>query len=325
MEDPQPIPAFSPGWAELGQPAFSPPEPPPPRHRYWLHALLFLATLYSTTLVGARMAHNFHHNLPAFDIEADMAAYAEMWMDPRQLAGGLPFSLTLLAILLAHEFGHYLACVHYRVNASLPYFIPMVPPLTPIGTLGAFIRIRGPIFSRRALFDIGVAGPLAGYVFLLPALAIGLAYSKIIADVPREGSILFGTPALLWVFQKLIHPGVDPGMIYLHPVARAAWVGVFATALNLLPIGQLDGGHILYAFVGDKHRMLSRIFAVALIPLGRIYWWPWLLWAAVLFFLGSRHPVVYDTSNLGGLRRKLGILALVIFVLSFVPSPIVSN
>jgi len=322
MEDPQPIPAFRPGWAELGQPAFSPPEPPPPRHRYWLHALLFLATLYSTTLVGARMAYNFHHNLPAFDMEVDIAAYPEMWMDPRQLAGGLPFSLTLLAILLAHEFGHYLACVHYRVNASLPYFIP-APTL--IGTLGAFIRIRGPIFSRRALFDIGVAGPLAGYVFLLPALTIGLAYSKIIPEVPREGSILFGTPALLWLFQKLIYPGVDAGMIYLHPVARAAWIGVFATALNLLPIGQLDGGHILYAFVGDKHRRLSRVFIVALIPLGLIYWWVWLFWAAVLFFLGSRHPVIYDTSNLGGLRRKLGILALVLFVLSFMPNPIVSN
>jgi membrane-associated protease RseP (regulator of RpoE activity) len=191
--------------------------------------------------------------------------------------------------------------------------------------LGAFIRIRSQILSRRALFDIGVAGPIAGFVFLLPALSIGLAYSKIVAEVPQQGSILFGTPPLLWLFQKMIFPGVDPDMIYLHPVARAAWIGVFATALNLLPIGQLDGGHILYAFVGEKHRSLSRLFILLLIPMGLIYWWVWLFWAAVLFFLGARHPAVYDRTPLGGVRRKLGLLSLAIFLLSFMPSPIVSN
>jgi len=294
----------------------------PGRHRYWLHALLFLATVYSTTLVGSRLAYNFAHNLPAFDVEVDIAAYGEVWLDPRQLATGLPFSLTLLAILLAHEFGHFLACVYYRVSASLPYFLP-APTL--IGTLGAFIRIRGPIYSRRALFDIGVAGPIAGFVFLLPALGIGLAYSKIIAEVPGEGSVVFGTPALVWLFEKAIFPGVDTGSLYLHPVARAAWVGVFATALNLLPIGQLDGGHILYAFVGEKHRRLSRVFILALIPMGLLYWWVWLFWAAVLFFLGSRHPIVYDTASLGSARRKLGLLALAMLALSFMPSPIVTN
>ena len=321
MADQQPIPAPGFGWAEVAQPA-APAQPAEARHRYWLHALLFLLTLYSTTLVGSRLAYNFQHNLPAFDMETDLAAYPEVWLDPRALAPGLPFSLTLLAILLAHEFGHYLACAYYRVNASLPYFLP-APTL--IGTLGAFIRIRGPIFSRRALFDIGVAGPLAGFLFLLPAMTIGLAYSKIIAEVPGQGSILFGTPAVLWVFQKLVYPGVSAEMIYLHPVARAAWIGVFATALNLLPIGQLDGGHILYAFVGDKHRRLSRLFILSLIPMGLLYWWVWLFWAAVLFFLGSRHPAIYDTTGLDSTRRKLGLLSLVIFVLSFMPSPIVSN
>ncbi len=290
--------------------------------RYWLHALLFLLTLYSTTLVGARLAHNFAHNLPAFDLEADIPAYAEIWNSPARLAAGLPFSLTLLTILLAHEFGHYLACVYYRVNASLPYFIP-APTL--IGTLGAFIRIRGPIYSRRALFDIGVAGPIAGFVFLLPALCIGLAYSKIIAEVPREGTILFGVPPLLWLFQKAIYPGVQSGLIYLHPIARAAWIGVFATALNLLPIGQLDGGHILYAFVGERHRNLSRVFVLLLVPVGLMFWWGWLFWAAVLFFLGSRHPAIYDQDPLGAARRRLGALALLIFFLSFMPNPFVHN
>ncbi len=290
------------------------------QQRYWLHALLFVLTLYSTTLVGARLSYNFQHNLPAFDLETDLPAYLDMLAAPSQLASGLPFSLTLMAILLAHEFGHFLTCVYYRVNASLPYFIP-VPTL--IGTLGAFIRIRGPIYSRRALFDIGVAGPIAGFVFLLPALSIGLAYSKVIADVPQEGSILFGVPGLLWLFEKLIFPGIHGGTIYLHPVARAAWIGIFATALNLLPIGQLDGGHILYAFVGERHRRLSRVFVLLLVPVGLKFWWGWLFWAAVLFFLGSRHPAIYDEYPLGSARRRLGLLALLIFVLSFMPNPFV--
>ena len=135
----------------------------------------------------------------------------------------------------------------------------------------------------------------------------------------------FGSPALLWLFQKMIFPGVADGLIYLHPVARAAWIGVFATALNLLPIGQLDGGHILYAFVGERHRRLSRVFVLLLVPVGLVYWWGWLFWAAVLFFLGSRHPVIYDEQPLGAARRRLGALALLIFVLSFMPNPFVRN
>ena len=312
------------GWTSVAPQAVAAAADQPVRfpQRYWLHVLLFLLTLYSTTLVGARLGYNFRHNLPAFDLEADIPAYAEIWTDASQLASGLPFSLTLLAILLAHEFGHYLACVYYRVNASLPYFIP-APTL--IGTLGAFIRIRGPIYSRRALFDIGVAGPIAGFVFLLPALSIGLAYSKIVADVPLEGSILFGVPGLLWLFEKLIFPGMPAAHVYLHPVARAAWIGIFATALNLLPIGQLDGGHILYAFVGERHRRLSRAFVLLLVPVGVLYWWGWLFWAAVLFFLGARHPAIYDDRPLGRTRRWLGALALFLFALSFMPSPFVHN
>jgi membrane-associated protease RseP (regulator of RpoE activity) len=317
MADQEPLPAPGDGWTPISQAAVA-AAPQPFRQRYWLHLLLLILTLYTTTLVGARLAYNFDHNRPAFDLESDWPAYSEMWMDPRQLLPGLPFSLTLLVILLAHEFGHYLACVYYRVDASLPYFLPAP---TMIGTLGAFIRIRGPIYSRRALFDIGVAGPIAGFVFLLPALAIGLVYSKIIPEVAGEGSFLFGTPALLWVLQKAIFPGVDPAAIYLDPVARAAWIGVFATALNLLPIGQLDGGHILYAFVGEKHRRLSRLFVLLLVPIGIAYWYGWLFWAALLFFFGHRHPVIYDQAPLGAKRRNLGLVAALIFALSFMPNP----
>ena len=139
------------------------------------------------------------------------------------------------------------------MDASLPYFLPS--PF--LGTFGAFIRIRSPIYSKRALFDIGIAGPLAGFVFLLPALAIGLAFSKVIPGIAHQGSIHFGVPVLQWLLEHAIFPGVAAGDIYLHPVARAAWVGMFATAMNLLPIGQLDGGHILYSFFPQRHRTVS--------------------------------------------------------------------
>jgi len=280
---------------------------------------MFFLTLASTTIVGARMQYNFAHNLPSFDLERDLETFLTFWRDPAFLLGGVPFSLTLLTILLAHEFGHYFACMYYRVDASLPYFLP-APTFT--GTLGAFIRIREPIFSKRVLFDIGVAGPLAGFVFLLPALAIGLAYSKVIPGIAHQGGVIFGTPALLWILEHAIFPNAGTADIYLHPVARAAWIGILATALNLLPIGQLDGGHILYSIAGDRHKMLSRVFTAALIPIGIFFWPGWLLWAVLLLIFGMRHPAIYDPSELGPPRRKLAALALAIFLLSFTLAPI---
>jgi membrane-associated protease RseP (regulator of RpoE activity) len=289
------------------------------RQRYWLHALMFILTLASTTVVGARMQYNFEHNLPAFDLERDLAAFMSFWRDPAFLLGGLPFSLTLLAILLAHEFGHFIACRYYRIDASLPYFLP-APTFT--GTLGAFIRIREPIYSKRVLFDVGVAGPLAGFVFLLPALSIGLAYSKVLPGVAHRGGVIFGTPALLWLLEHAVFPGAGTADIYLHPVARAAWIGILATALNLLPIGQLDGGHILYSIAGDRHKMLSRVFTASLIPIGIFFWPGWLLWAVLLLIFGMRHPAIYDPSPLGFNRRRLAALALVIFLLCFTLAPV---
>lgn len=293
--------------------------PPGKRRRYGVHVVLLLLTLLTTTVMGARLAQNFHLNRPAFELEQDMTALAALWDQPWRLAQGLPFSLTLLGILLAHELGHYLACLYYRVDASLPYFLPAP---TFLGTLGAFIRIRSPIYSKRTLFDIGVAGPLAGFAVLLPALAMGLAYSKVIPGIAQRGDLIFGTPPLLRLLEHLIFPGVPPSDIYLHPVARAAWVGVFATALNLLPIGQLDGGHILYSFVGDRHALLSRLFIAALIPIGFFCWWGWLFWAGLLYFFGMRHPAIYDASALDSRRRKLGGIALALFLLSFTLAPI---
>ena len=286
--------------------------------RYWLHLLLFLLTLVTTTAVGAQMSYNFERELPAFSA-ADLGAMGYLFRDPIRLLHGLPFSLILLAILLAHEFGHYFACWFYRINASLPYFIP-APTL--IGTLGAFIRIRSPIYTRRALFDIGIAGPLAGFALLVPAMAIGLAYSKVIPGIAEQGELVFGIPLIQGVLASAVFPGVAASDIYLHPIARAAWVGALATALNLLPIGQLDGGHILYSFVGKRHRMLSRIFVVALLPLGLFGSRHWLIWAAVLFLLGTRHPSIQDADPLGAGRRRLGMLALVVFLLSFTLVPV---
>jgi membrane-associated protease RseP (regulator of RpoE activity) len=292
------------------------------RPRYWLHLLLLGLTALTTTAMGARLVENFRANQPAFELDRDLAAFAYIWREPAALLTGLPFSLTLMAVLLAHEFGHYLACRYYRVDASLPYFLPAP---TFIGTFGAFIRIRSPIYAKQVLFDVGIAGPLAGFLLLLPALGVGLAYSKVLPQIAHRGDLVFGVPPLLWLLEKAIFPGVSPADIYLHPVARAAWVGIFATALNLLPIGQLDGGHILYSFIGERHRALSKVFILALVPLGILYW-PWFVWAAMLLIFGlQRHPSIFDAARLSPGRRRLGFAALVIFALCFMAAPIANS
>lgn len=288
------------------------------RRRLWLHVLLLAVTIFSTTFVGARIAENFGSNRPAFVVEEDLDAYVEIWREPRRMLPGLWFSVPLLVILLAHEFGHYLACVVYRLDASLPYFLPAP---TFIGTMGAFIRIRSPIFTRRELFDVGIAGPLAGLVFVVPALGIGLALSKVIPGIAGQGDLVFGIPLLLRAVEGLVFPGVPVDDIYLHPMARAAWVGLFATALNLLPFGQLDGGHILYAVASDRFRVLVRVFLVVLVLLGKLYW-PWWAWAVLLFFFGLKHPPIFDPAPLSRERRWLAILALALFLLCFMPAPV---
>jgi hypothetical protein len=286
------------------------------RERYWLHSLLFAATLLTTTVVGAAMQSDFDRNIP-FDVERAFSLYSWIWRHPALLLRGLPFSLTLLTILLAHEFGHYLAALYHRVDASLPFFLPS--PF--LGTFGAFIKVRSPIYSKRVLFDIGVSGPLAGFVFVLPALAIGLAFSKVIPGIVHQGSLQFGVPGLERLLELLIFPGAASADIYLHPVARAAWVGMFTTALNLLPIGQLDGGHILYSFFPGHHRLVSRLVAVALLPLC-FFWWGWLLWGLGMLWLGRHHPMIVDDTGLGAGRRKLGLAALIIFGLCFILIPL---
>lgn len=301
------------------QPA-SAPLTPRYQPRWWLHGLLLALTLVTTTVAGSRLAANFAEGRAAFHLEDDLAYFLTLLQNPAQLTAGLPFSLTLLAILLAHELGHYFACWFHRVDATPPFFLP-APTL--IGTFGAFIRIQAPIYTRRQLFDIGVAGPVAGFLVLLPALGIGLAYSKVLPGIAAEGDLVFGSPLLVWGAAQVLFPGVPAEDLYLHPVARAAWVGLLATALNLLPIGQLDGGHILYAFARHRHRRLSQVFAVILAAVGLVFGWlGWILWAGFFLFTGLRHPPIVDDAALGTGRTRMALLAVVMLALSFTPVPV---
>jgi membrane-associated protease RseP (regulator of RpoE activity) len=278
---------------------------------------LFLLTVLSTLAVGAQFALDYASNRTATILDTN--PYAEIWNDPSLLLLGIPFSFTLLGILLAHELGHYFACRYYGISASYPYFIP-APTL--IGTMGAFIRIRSPIVNRKALFDVGLAGPVVGFLFAVPALALAIAYSKRIPAEQLNSIITFGNPLLAQGLAEVLRPGVPPQDIFLHPVGRAAWVGLFATALNLLPIGQLDGGHIVYAVASEKHRKLSLVFVALLLPLGYLFWYGWLVWAVLLSLLGFRHPTLMDRwEPLDRKRRIWAAVALLIFLLCFMPAP----
>jgi membrane-associated protease RseP (regulator of RpoE activity) len=288
------------------------------KQRLTLHIALLALTLLTTTVVGSGLAIGFYQDLP-LSLDTFWKTFLRIPAEPSLLWMGLPYSLSLLCILLAHEMGHYMACRRYGIDATLPYFLPF-PSL--LGTLGAFIRIRSPIYTRRALFDVGVAGPIAGFVVLLPVAVIGVALSRVSPGVVLHGDWVFSTPLLLRAIEAVLFPNVPTREIYLHPVARAAWAGLFATALNLIPIGQLDGGHIIYAFFGRWHKWLSRILLVGLVILGRveesIIWYGW---AVVLLFV-LRHPVICDESELGPTRVELGLAALLILVLSFTAVPV---
>lgn len=300
-----------------------------PKQRYALHALLLLLTCFTTLVVGARMQFNFLNNLPVFALNDDsVSLFPVGWAfsHPARLLLGIPFAATLMLILLAHEMGHYLYCKRYGVWATLPFFIP-APTL--FGTLGAFIRIRSPIRSRTALFDIGIAGPIAGFVVSLVVLVISLGLSK-----PAPFGFLYGDFDLGYpLIFRLIHRGFAlsrPGSVsalplshvMLHPTAIAAWVGMFATALNLLPGGQLDGGHIVFSIVPRAHKFISRLTILALLPMGLFLWPGWLLWAVLLQVSTFRHPQVADWPRVSGNRQWLAIFAFLMLVLTFSPAPI---
>lgn len=307
------------------------PEAPAPQSITWVYQrrsrastrrpalvalVLFLLTVVSTLAVGSQYARAYANNQVHLPLQ--FSAYAELVTNPSLLLLGIPFSFTLLGILLAHELGHYFACRYYGIAASYPYFLPAP---TIIGTLGAFIRIRSPIVNRTALFDVGLAGPVVGFVFAVPALLWAILYSKV-APLAHASAIMdFGEPPLVWLLSAVLRPGVPSEDLLLHPVGRAAWVGLFATALNLLPAGQLDGGHILYAVASHRHRQISVACALLLLPLG-LLWEGWFVWSALLLILGMRHPALMDRwEPLDGRRRFWVLIAAVIFLLCFMPVP----
>lgn len=302
------------------------------RQRYWLHALLLLATIFTTLVVGSHFEYNYLHQRAALADEDDsyigLFPVDLVWHHPSRLLLGIPFSASLMLILLAHEMGHYLACVYYNVDATLPFFIPF-PSL--IGTMGAFIRIRSPIHSRRALFDIGIAGPIAGFVVACPVLLAGLAFSRVAAPAPPPtDAFLMQYPMIFSLAQHVLtFLGFAPGTaslplssLLLHPMALAAWGGMFATSLNLLPGGQLDGGHIVFSIAPQAHRIISRLTILVLIPLAVYRWAGWLVWAILLEISSFRHPQVAEWPKVSGKRLLLAGFALLMLMLTLSPKPV---
>ncbi len=270
----------------------------------YLHLFLFVLTLISTLAVGA-----LHEGVNIFN-------------EPWKLYRGFPFAFSLLFILLAHEFSHYLASKKHRVDATLPYFLP-APTL--FGTLGAFIKMKSPITTRNALMDIGASGPIAGFIVSVFATIIGLFFSKVMPAENVEGVIKLGD-SLLFTFLTKLTIGTIPENhdVFLHPVAFAGWIGFFVTSLNLIPVGQLDGGHIVYALIGRRHESFSKILIGVMVLLGIFLWEGWLVWSLLLLILGFKHPpIIYSELPLDPARKKIGWTALVIFALTITPVPIV--
>jgi membrane-associated protease RseP (regulator of RpoE activity) len=282
---------------------------------------LFFLTLLTCLLAGAQFAAAYAHNQAA-SFDAFFQTFRLAYRHPAALLSGLPFALTLLVILLAHELGHYFACRHHHIYSTYPFFIP-APTL--IGTFGAFILIRSPIRSARALFDVGASGPLVGFIFAMPALAYGVLHARVIPalNLDPNADLSFGVPLILKLMAAVLQPNAHASDLLLHPVGRAAWVGLFATALNLLPVGQLDGGHIVRCISPHAHRSISLLLPLVLVALGIFLWRGWLIWAVLLLCLRFfRMPPIYDPTPLDPNRRFAAFLALVVFILCFMPSPL---
>lgn len=278
---------------------------PIPRTRLFVHGALLVLTVFTTTLAGA------------FWLGLDPLA------EPRLLVRGLPFALTLITILLVHEAGHYVMCLRHGVSASLPYFLPAPPTIFPLGTFGAFIRIRSRFPDRRALFDVGAAGPWAGFVVALAATAIGLRLSTVVSTPPTTHVFEFGDSILTALLTRLVLQ-VDSSTVVLHPIALAGWFGLFVTSINLLPVGQLDGGHVLYAAAGHRPRVVPALLIASLVWLGANGWPGWLVWAAILalLLLLGHPPTDDDPQSLGPARSLAVVFTFAVFVLTFVAEPL---
>ena len=306
MDDPLPEPPL--------QPRFTAPKKF--QDRGWLHLTLFVLTIASTTLIGADHYASFLSDFLRQPVTLEV---------PALLLRGVWYSGTILLILGAHELGHYFACRYYQVDASLPFFIPM--PVVLTGTLGAFIKIREPIPTKRMLFDIGIAGPLAGFLFAVPTLFIGVALSPVVSVPDGLAGYSLGEPLLFKAAAWLIWGAVPDGhSLNMHPMAFAAWFGLLATALNLFPVGQLDGGHISYAVLGRRSTAVTWGSICAAIGL-TVFSTSWLVWTfllvAMTLVMGPRHPRTIDEDiPLDRPRVWLAGVALVIFILCFTANPI---
>lgn len=277
------------------------------RSNPWINLVLFLATVLTTLFAGAGLAGvNWGQLFRAGEIAGMLGG----------LAAGAPFALTLLFILGVHEMGHYVAARLHGAQVTLPYFIP-VP--FGLGTFGAFIQMKSPIENRKVLFDVGLAGPLAGFVVALPLMALGLLLSNV---VTTSGVSPLGSSILLtWLMDWLV-PHTAGQAVALHPIAIAAWFGLLVTAINLLPMGQLDGGHIAYALLGKYAQPLAWAVCGTLLFLGVTVWSGWLTWAILAFFFGLNHNgPLNDITPLDGKRKVLGLLTLVLFALIFTVKP----
>ena len=294
--------------------------PPRFQHVLWKHVLLFLLTLTTTTLVGAE-------HYAAFLSEFRPRPIPFTW---QLLVQGLWYSLTIVGILGAHEMGHYIACRRYQVDATLPYFLPLYIPIPGFqtGTLGAVIRIREAFPNRTVLFDIGVAGPIAGFLVLLVTLFVGLQLSYVVPAPADTGNLIYlGEPLLFKGAAWLMHGTIPEGFtLNMHPMVAASWFGMLATAVNLLPFGQLDGGHITYATLGRWSTPIS-IATVSTAVVMTFLATSWLvmtvMMVVMLLLFGPRHPrVIYEHEPIGRVRQMVAVLALVILILCFTPVPL---
>jgi membrane-associated protease RseP (regulator of RpoE activity) len=268
----------------------------------YLHIILFAATFLTTLAAGA------------------LQKGINIIREPDRIIEGLPFAGTLMTILLCHELAHYIASKKHHTNATLPYFIP-APSI--IGTFGAFIKMKSPIITRKALIDIGASGPIAGFVVSVAACIVGLNMSEVVSLQQTDGALRLGDSILFSFLSKIvIGAAPDNYDIFLHPIAFAGWIGLFVTSLNLIPIGQLDGGHIAFAILGQRHKYLSIVLVIILGILGIFYWEGWALWAVLMLVLGIKHPpVIYWEIPLNSKRRFIGFLSLTIFIITFIPAP----
>jgi membrane-associated protease RseP (regulator of RpoE activity) len=286
-----------------------------PRTFPWLNVILFLGTCLSTMIVGAVLMADFRGNDPA-------AAFGNLWTHPATLLNGLSFCVAIMSILFAHEMGHYLTCRYYGINASLPYFIPFP---NPVGTMGAFIKIRSPIYDRGSLLEVGVAGPIAGFVVAVFALVVSMGQSRFVGIVALEDGFTLGEPLIFKAVEYLMGMTPPEGMdSYIHPVGFAAWFGFLATALNLLPAAQLDGGHITYAMFRVYHKWISWGVVLTLLPLAIFYWAGWFVWIILLLLIKLRHPPTIDDGiPLRPRQVVLGVIGFVLLILCFTPAPFI--